>query len=244
MPFEGYQVYDDEEFFEQYIQKRAKGNAPNELLEEPIINELLGNVAGKKILDLGCGDGRFGAILLEKGAQAYDGIEGSANMVGLAQKQLQAKNAKIIHQDITEAVLGKAVYDIVLSRLVLHYIPHLEPLLNNIHQALKINGQFICSIEHPIITSCYDAYHQKVKRGNWIVDNYFSAGERINHWMGKPVVKYHKTIEAYWQLFRAANFELLQLRESKPDPSRFIDAAEYERRSRIPLFMLFQLQKK
>ncbi len=64
MNFKSYSVYDEEDFFEKYNAKRAKGKSPNELIEQPIINELLGNVEGKQILDLGCGDGKYGLTLL------------------------------------------------------------------------------------------------------------------------------------------------------------------------------------
>ncbi len=64
MNYTGYLAYDDDTFFEKYNQKRSRGNTPNELIEQPIINELLGDISGKKILDLGCGDGKYGVELL------------------------------------------------------------------------------------------------------------------------------------------------------------------------------------
>ncbi|WP_334073772.1 hypothetical protein [Paenibacillus sp. A14] len=36
----------------------------NDTLEKPVIWELLGDVSGKKVLDSGCGDARFGVELL------------------------------------------------------------------------------------------------------------------------------------------------------------------------------------
>ena len=44
MRYKHYMVYDDEDFFRKYSQKRNKVNSPNEIIEQPIINELVGEV--------------------------------------------------------------------------------------------------------------------------------------------------------------------------------------------------------
>lgn len=244
MKYKSYSVYDNQDFFEQYHQKRKRGNAPNELIEQPIIDELIGSITGQDILDLGCGDGQYGLELLERGAKHFHGIEGSKNMAALAQENLKKANAKIEIGDIEAVAFGKSKYDLVLSRLVLHYIEDLVPLMKKISACLKEKGEFVFSVEHPIITSSYESYHQKVKRSNWIVDNYFNNGERVNEWLGKKVIKFHRTLETYWQLFKQSNFEVMEIRESKPIRSQFDQIEAYERRKRIPLFIIFKLKKK
>lgn len=243
MKYKNYTAYDDEDFFERYRQKRGKGNAPNELIEQPIIDELIGDIRGKKVLDLGCGDGKYGLQLLKRGAQSYHGIEGSQRMAALAQETLSVPNAKVENGDIETTAFLPRAYDLVISRLVLHYVEDLAPLLEKINASLSEQGLFVFSIEHPIITSCYEAYHQKVKRGNWIVDNYFDSGERVNQWMGKSVIKYHRTLEEYWQLLRQAHMEILDIRESKPQPENFDNPEEYQRRMRIPLFLMIKARR-
>ncbi len=243
MKYKSFEVYDNKDFFEKYIQRRKSGDAPNERIEKPIINELIGDIKDKQVLDLGCGDGLYGKELLENGATSYRGIDGSKNMYQLAQKNLRDINAEVIHQDIENLQLEKNKYDLVISRLVLHYIENPVPLLQQIQSSLTPNGRFVLSIEHPIITSCYDAYHKNSNRGSWIVDNYFSDGERINNWINKEVIKYHKTIEQYWSLFQQANFKISSIRESKPIETNFEDGYDYKRRKRIPLFMMFRLEK-
>lgn len=241
MEYKSYTVYDNQDFFDAYIQKRSLGGSPNETLEKPIMDELIGDVQGKDILDLGCGDGKYGKSLLEKGAKTYLGVDGSTNMTNLAMQGIESPQMKIEQATIEKYQFEADRYDLVISRLVFHYIENLDKIFEDIHKSLRKNGSLIFSIEHPIITSCYDAYHQKVKRKNWIVDNYFKNGKRVNTWIGKEVVKYHKTIEDYFKLFKSAGFQLSELRESKPAKSNFSSQEEYERRSRIPLFMMFKL---
>jgi cyclopropane fatty-acyl-phospholipid synthase-like methyltransferase len=80
----GPQFYDDDAVFATYMQHRQRPDNPNDTLEKPIMRELLGMVAGKRILDLGCGDAAIGRELLDQGAAAYTGVEGSAKMVTVA----------------------------------------------------------------------------------------------------------------------------------------------------------------
>ncbi len=243
MKFKGSSVYDERDFFETYLQKRNQDNSPNKTLEEPIVEALLGEVKGKDVLDLGCGDGAFGKLLLDRGARSYHGVDGSQNMISAAKALFQEQQASWEQKTLESFIFQKGKYDLVVSRLVFHYIDQLEPILQGIYQSLRQQGALICSIEHPVITSCYDAYHQETKRSNWIVDHYFSSGERLNTWIGKDVIKYHKTIEEYFQLFKAAGFEVSEIRESKPQEILFTEVAEYQRRMRIPLFMMFKLSK-
>ncbi|MEM1121340.1 MAG: class I SAM-dependent methyltransferase [Bacteroidota bacterium] len=244
MIYKSYTVYDNEDFFEQYQQKRKRGDSPNQAIEQPILDELIGQVSEKKVLDLGCGDGKYGVELLNRGAANYHGIEGSHKMAGLARENLVNYPATIAQNDIEKAIFGQSMYDLVISRLVVHYIADVKTLFEQVESSLKKGGEFVFSIEHPVITSCYEAYHQKVRRGNWIVDNYFDSGERVNQWLGKEVIKYHRTLEEYWQALKAANLNILEIRESKPQRTNFEHSEEYRRRMRIPLFLFFKTRKR
>ncbi len=243
MTYKSYWIYDDDDFFEKYNQKRSIGDAPNEVIEQPIIDELLGDISAKKILDLGCGDGSYGVVLLKRGAKYYHGIEGSQKMARLAKKNLKGYPSEIQSGDIEEVAYPPARYDIVIARLVLHYVYDLASILKKIKGCLKKEGRCIFSVEHPLITSCYQSYDAQTKRTNWMVDHYFDTGERTHKWLGKKVVKYHKTIEDYWQIINNLNLEIVALRESKPKRSFFKNEDEYNRRNRIPLYLIVSLKK-
>src|SRR5687767_5928403 len=58
---------------------------PNGLIkiEEPIVRRLLGDVAGKRVLDAGCGTGRHTAWLAQQGARVT-GVDPSSAMLAHA----------------------------------------------------------------------------------------------------------------------------------------------------------------
>ncbi len=243
MKYAGSSAYDQDDFLKTYLQKRAKTDAPNTTLEKPIIDELIGEPKGLDLLDLGCGDGRYGQELLGRGARSYHGIDGSINMIMLARETLESHITQLDQVSLESFAYPEAAYDLVLSRLVFHYIEDMQPVLKGIYKSLKSGGALVFSIEHPILTCCDESYQQAGPRESWIVDNYFHSGERASQWLGKEVVKYHKTLEEYVQLLMEAGFRISQIRESKSHPSRFINPAQYERRMRIPLFLMFRVEK-
>ncbi|MEO1451404.1 MAG: class I SAM-dependent methyltransferase [Bacteroidota bacterium] len=239
----GSRVYDDPDFFDQYISKRARPATPNSLLEKPVIDELIGSVSGLNILDIGCGDGRYGAELMQKGAVHYTGIDSSTRMIQRA-ASLHQEPAMTFEVEMVEGyVYPTASFDLVLSRLVLHYVADLQSVFQQIYQSLRPGGRFVASVEHPVITSCYEAYHQPGKRQDWIVDRYFEPGPRKNQWLGQEVIKYHLPLEQYLQQLNDVGFRLLHVRESAPRPELFADQQEYARRRRIPLFLMWEVQK-
>ena len=84
MTYDGPAFYDDEAIFNTYMTRRSRSDNPNDTLEKPVIFELVGELTGRRILDLGCGDAALGREALTKGCQIYLGVEGSRGMTGLA----------------------------------------------------------------------------------------------------------------------------------------------------------------
>src|SRR5476649_107651 len=49
-------------------ERRERAGNANDALEPPIVEELVGNVRGLRVLDLGCGDARYGRAMLDRDA--------------------------------------------------------------------------------------------------------------------------------------------------------------------------------
>lgn len=145
----GPDFYDEEQVFAAYMQRRQQADSPNDTLERPIVMDLIGDVRGAAVLDLGCGDGAFGVELLAAGCQSYTGIEASARMVARAQDHLKDVAGIVHHVGIEEWAYPAAAFDLVVSRLVLHYLADLKPIFAQVAQALKPGGCFVFSVEHP-----------------------------------------------------------------------------------------------
>jgi SAM-dependent methyltransferase len=238
----GPDFYDQEDVFISYTRRRQRGDNPNDTLEAPIFMEMLGDFRAKTILDLGCGDGGFGVELLAGGCRSYVGIEASARMVA-ASEALKSAGGQMHQSGMEGWSYPEAAFDLVVSRLALHYISDIAQIFKQVHQTLKPGGRLIFSVEHPVLTCSNKSATVTGTRYAWIVDDYFVAGSRNVAWMGSEVIKYHRTVEDYFSSLQSANFTVEQLRESRPRREMFTDEALYARRQRIPLFLLLAAQR-
>jgi SAM-dependent methyltransferase len=239
----GPDFYDDEKVFANYVARRQRADAPNNTLEYPVLRDLLGEPQGKRIVDLGCGDAAIGRELLQRGAASYTGIEGSQRMAALAERTLSGTGGGVVVMGIEKWAAAPESCDVVLSRLALHYVANVGTVFRQVQRALSPGGQFVFSVEHPVITSHDNILDGGATRQDWTVDNYFATGERVTSWMGGTVVKYHRTLEDYIRLLREAGLRVEDLREARPQLAHSPDPATYARRMRIPLFLILAARK-
>ena len=243
MTYDGPAFYDDDAVFDTYMARRSRVDNPNDTLEKPVVFDLAGDLTNRRILDLGCGDANFGREALRSGCRSYIGVEGSRNMVEAAQQRLAGTTGAVVHAAVEDWGYPAEAFDLVVSRLVLHYIEDVDAVLSKVFSALVGGGQFVFSVEHPVITSSDRAWQGIGLRQDWVVDNYFNTGQRITPWLGSQVIKYHRTVENYFAAMQCAGFVVDAVREAEPNRARFEQEETFQRRQRIPLFLIMSGHK-
>lgn len=232
--------YDDHELFERYRAAVHPGpGSANFVMEEPALLDAIGDVRGLRVLDLGCGDAAVGRMLLDSGCRAYLGIDASARMIEAARDVLDGTPGEARREPIERFSAPAGSFDLVISRLALHYVEDLDAVLAACRDCLAPGGRAIFTVVHPVITSHDPRASSDDPRTSWVVDDYFAAGPRELDWLGGRVVWQHRTIEQYVLGMQRAGFRLTALSECAPRVERFAgDDAELARRHRIPLFLL------
>src|SRR5215510_5205849 len=66
-----------------YSASRLDGPLTLSAIYEPVVDELIADVSNKRVLDAGCGDGRYAKTLAVRGAHVT-AIDGSPEMIALA----------------------------------------------------------------------------------------------------------------------------------------------------------------
>src|SRR5215471_191183 len=96
--------------------------AHNAFYDRPAVISLLPPVAGKRVLDAGCGPGAYTERLVDMGAEVI-GIDSSPRMVDIANRRLNGK-ATIVEADLGQPLkfLDSASFDLIVSALTLDYI--------------------------------------------------------------------------------------------------------------------------
>ena len=176
-------IYDDQNFFEAYIQLPRQIQGLNGAPEWPSFRSLIPDVRGAKVLDLGCGFGWLCRWARENGAAEVLGVDVSENMLTRAKGFPQ--DPAIIYQRPTLETLELLpnVYQVTLSSLSLHYLKNLPDLVAQVYYALCPGGSFIFSVEHPVYTSPRNPKFIKDSEGHdvWQLDAYLHEGSRTTN---------------------------------------------------------------
>ncbi|MEF8847396.1 MAG: methyltransferase domain-containing protein [Candidatus Paceibacterota bacterium] len=104
---------------------------------------------GDKVLDLGCGNGRYFESIQDKDVD-YLGIDFSEELIQIARKKYSEQdNAEFRTGDVLDLDLSKNQFDLVYAFALLHHIPSNELRARFLKQAkeiLKPNGKIILTV--------------------------------------------------------------------------------------------------
>lgn len=113
-------IYDNQEFFDEYKKLRESSNNCNVLEEKPALFALLPDLQGKSVLDLGCGYGENCAEFQKMGASKVTGLDTSEKMLEVAMSE--HPELEFIRGDMSDLNFTSEKYDIVVSSLAVHYL--------------------------------------------------------------------------------------------------------------------------
>jgi ubiquinone/menaquinone biosynthesis C-methylase UbiE len=114
-------------------------------VEQPTIFHLLGDLAGRSVLDLGCGDGIWTREIIRGGAARAVGVDLSPAMITRAKEATSGASFEV-GDAATLGRLSSAPFDLVLGSYLLNYADTREKLLGMLETAranLKGGGKFV-----------------------------------------------------------------------------------------------------
>src|SRR5688500_17235102 len=102
--------------------KKAKSHPWRQHVEEFTLFQLLGEVAGKVVLDLACGEGFYTRRLKHHGAARVVGVDISERMIALgqAEEMRHPLGVEYVHQDVMEWEPAER-FDVVVAAYLLNY---------------------------------------------------------------------------------------------------------------------------
>jgi ubiquinone/menaquinone biosynthesis C-methylase UbiE len=230
-------VNDYDSFAEQYTAVN-EASLINAYYARPAILALAGDVAGRRILDAGCGAGPLFAALRDRGA-IVTGFDSSAGMLELARRRLGDE------ADLQLADLGSPLpfpdgaFDDVIACLVLHYLEDWTGPLAELRRVLKPGGRLIVAVDHPFaIVAAQLADGRKA--------SYFGVYERTEEWtIGDKTALmsfWHRPLHAMAEAFTAAGFRISVISEPEPDPAaRELFPDDIAAKPRFLCFLFFVL---
>lgn len=211
----------------------------NAYYERPAVLELAGEVAGRRILDAGCGSGPLFAALRDRGA-IVTGIDASAGMLEQARRRLGA-DADLRVADLADPLpFPDDSFDDVVASLVLHYLRDWGPTLAELRRVLRTGGRLIASVDHPFAINL-------MHRLAGPRPDYFETYNWTEEWtMGGRTSQmsfWHRPLSAMTDAFNAAGFRISVIREPRPVPAaRELFPDDFQLLDTFPSFLFFVLQ--
>jgi 2-polyprenyl-3-methyl-5-hydroxy-6-metoxy-1,4-benzoquinol methylase len=221
---------------ENYSEEINRGKNFHSRIYLAAVNELLGDINRKRILDAGCGDGFFSLELAQKGA-LVTAVDCSDAMLNIARRKHTHGNIQYYKMDLTRNLIFKdKLFDIVVANMLLMDIPEIELFILEVARVLKKPGTFVFSITHPcFFLSEWEEDENKTKMYKKIGNYLDERVEELNFW-GKTL-HYHRPLSKYMDAIEKAGMYVSSFKE--PVPSReSVECPEKEYHYRIPSFVV------
>lgn len=212
----------------------GEDGAYNALYERPATIALLPPVAGRSVLDAGCGSGPLAAWLAGQGARVT-GIDASARMIELADARGLPRASFSVADLRDPLAFADGAFDIVVASLVLHYLRDWVPPLRELRRVLRPGGALVLSTHHPAADVALSAsgdyfatelLHDRWEKGGTTYD--------VRFWRRPLTAMFGAFAEAGWRIDRVD--------EPLPLPAcREQDPEAWARLTTAPAFLFFRL---
>ena len=202
----------DYDSFAEAYSAENEVNLLNAYYERPAMLALAGDVAGRRILDAGCGSGPLSAALRDRGA-LMAGCDSSAGMLELARRRL-GDDADLRVADLASPLpYPDGAFDDVVASLVLHYLEDWTSPLAEIRRVLRPGGRLIASVNHPICG------HALFRPGaEYFLTHLWSEEVTTASGQSYVLANWHRPLPAMISAFTGAGFRITAIDEPLPAP--------------------------
>jgi SAM-dependent methyltransferase len=191
---------------------------------------LLGDVKGKRILDLGCGLGQASIALARQGAHAI-ALDASARQLARARQLAEEAEVRVEwhRSDLADlAFLRADSIDLAFSAHAVAEVEDLDRVFRQVHRVVRPGGAFVFSYEHPVAlcTGRESGSEGTLPLGRFeVLRSYFERAPLTIDRDGEPITLYPRTIGDVFAAAGRAGFRIdvllepVPLRSADPGPS-------------------------
>lgn len=189
-----------------------------DIADESVLR-LLGNVEGKRILELGAGSGHSAIAMARQGAHVIS-VDPSTDRLDRARENCENEEVKVELRlnDLADLAFVRAdTIDAVLSIYALSTVDDLDRVFRQVHRVLHTGCPFVISLPHPVWTMVDVDVDVNVDGGTGtkVAKPYFTSARRPSSGTGNSGV-FPRTISEIFTSLVRANFRVDTLLEPEP----------------------------
>jgi len=215
---------------------------------DPLLEKHIGNLEGKRVLDLACGEGFSSRFMKKLGANEIIGLDISSELIEIAKKK-DSENIQYFVGDAINydfSVLGK--FDVITAIMLFDYVSSKEDflkILKKINSVLNEDGEFYFLNPNPKTQLNYNSYGVKQ------VAESDKEGSKVIVTLGDFYGKKHCTFTTYYwknetiqNLFKEArfDFELLPSIIAKEGIEKY-GKAFWKEYQETPMYIMIKAKK-
>ena len=205
--------------------------------------DALGDVRGKRTLDIGCGEGRFSRLLTGLGAEVT-GIDLTEPLIERARSLAVGGERYVVGDAETLDGIADGSFDIAVSYIVLVDLLDYRASIEAAYRVLRPGGRFVVCNVHPMRSAKPHGWVNLAGRKLfYALDGYWDEGPREFPWWGKNFVNMHRTLSSYVSAFLDAGFVLEGLDEPTPSEAQLAKDPTFDDEFRSPNFIVYRLGK-
>ena len=232
-----------------------EGDLWHRALIDPPLLRLVGEVSGRRVLDLACGDGYLSRRFARQLASVI-GVDANAPLIERARAR-EAQEPLGITYHVADAahlsMLEEGAFDLVVCNMALMDIEHAALAIQEVARVLGPQGRFVANLSHP----CFD----KVKTSGWEIEQIYpttTIWRKMSHyrelavadlpWQRVPgqIVStraHHRPLSWYVRTLRAAGFVVAALEEPEPTEEFLAGSPQGPWIAEIPLHCVIEAWK-
>jgi len=207
---------------------------------DPIVLQLCGDVAGKLVIDVGCGEGRFSRMLAERGATCV-GIDPTPGLVAAARDRGGMAPVRAVAEAMP---LRDGAFDLAISYITLVDIEGYAEAIAEMSRLLRPGGRVVAvNIGFVSASVGPGSAWQRDADGNELyvpIDNYGAEWSAVLEWDGIRIRNWHRPLGAYMDAYLGAGLILRHFSEPTP-PEAFRPLVP--RAFRVPWFTVMGWEK-
>ena len=211
-------------------------------------------VHGRRVLDLGCGQGYFSRQLASRGANVT-AIDLSPHLVALAQQHETRAPVGIHYESLSASAIATRwpaeTFDLVTACMSLQDMAGVRAVVQAAATVLRRGGRFVFSVPHPATDTAFRQWERDAagRKLALKLDRYFDTGPAVCDWTMARLT-YHwstpmwrHTLGEWCALVTGAGFAISGLREPRPTASQVVANPALDDCRRMPFFLIFDVAK-